>query len=60
MGQGGPVWREVGHGTGGSPSPGEAPEVGCTAGRVPVPKKHARDRKRRRRSCVIDVDQKLT
>ena len=42
MGQGGPVWREVGHGTGGSPSPGEAPEVGCTAGRVPVPKKHAR------------------
>ena len=42
MGQGGPVWREAGHGTGGSPSPGEAPEVGCTAGRVPAPKKHAR------------------
>ena len=41
MGQGGPVWREAGHGTGGSPSPGEALEVGCTAGRVPAPKKHA-------------------
>ena len=42
MGQGGPVWREVGNGTGGSLSPAEALEVGCTAGREPAPKKHAR------------------